>query len=142
MRAFEISIELLSLSKCKKSEEILKENDLYVITDQKDNLLEIIEEILIAGVKIIQHRFKRGTDQDHLQEAIQIKNLCESYNSLFIVNDRIDIALASNADGVHLGQDDLDLKTARKLLGYSKIVGISANTVSYTHLTLPTTEAV
>jgi len=46
---------------------------------------------------------------------------------LFIINDRIDIALASNADGIHLGQDDLDLKTARKLLGYSKIIGISAN---------------
>ena len=61
-----------------KSEEILKENDLYVITDQRDNLLEIIEDILIAGVKIIQHRFKTGTDQDHLQEAIQIKNLCKS----------------------------------------------------------------
>ena len=46
---------------------------------------------------------------------------------MFIVNDRIDIALASNADGIHLGQNDLDLKTARKLLGYSKIIGISAN---------------
>ena len=124
---YNIEIELLSYSKFKKSEEILKENDLYVITDQKDNLLEIIEEILIAGVRIIQYRFKTGTDQDHLQEAIQIKNLCKRYNSLFIVNDRIDIALASNADGIHLGQDDLDLKTARKLLGYSKIVGISAN---------------
>ena len=124
---YTIEIDLLSYSKFKKSEEILKENDLYVITDQKDNLLEIIEEILIAGVKIIQHRFKTGTDQDHLQEAIQIKNLCKRYNSLFIVNDRLDIALASNADGIHLGKDDLDLKTARKLLGYSKIIGISAN---------------
>ncbi|WP_288258080.1 thiamine phosphate synthase [uncultured Prochlorococcus sp.] len=124
---YTIEIDLLSYSKFKKSEEILKENDLYVITDQKDNLLEIIEEILIAGVRIIQYRFKTGTDQDHLQEAIQIKNLCKKYNSLFIVNDRIDIALASNADGIHLGQDDLDLKTARKLLGYSKIIGISAN---------------
>jgi len=46
---------------------------------------------------------------------------------LFIVNDRLDIALASNADGIHLGQDDLDLQTARNLLGYSKIIGISAN---------------
>ena len=111
-------IDLLSHSKFKKSEEILKENDLYVITDQKDNLLEILEEILIAGVRIIQHRFKKGTDQDHLQEAIQIKNLCKRYNSLFIVNDRIDIALASNADGIHLGP------------------------VSYTHLTLPTKRSV
>ncbi|MDC3092216.1 thiamine phosphate synthase [Prochlorococcus sp. AH-716-M18] len=124
---YTIEVDLLTLSKCKKSEKILKENDLYVITDQKNNLLEILEELLIAGVKIIQHRFKKGTDKDHLQEAIQIKNLCKKYNSLFIVNDRLDIALASNADGVHLGQDDLDLKTARKLLGWSKIIGITAN---------------
>ena len=124
---YSLEIELLRLSKYKRSEEILKENDLYVITDQKENLLEIIEAILIAGVKIIQYRFKTGTDKDHLQEAIQIKNLCKRYNSLFIVNDRVDIALASNADGVHLGQDDLDLKTSRKLLGYSKLIGISAN---------------
>ncbi len=124
---YTLEIDLLSLSKRKNSEEILKQNDLYVITDQKENLLEIIEEILLAGVKIIQHRFKTGTDKDHLEEAIQIKNLCKRYNSLFIINDRVDIALASNADGVHLGKDDLDLKTARKLLGYSKIIGISAS---------------
>ncbi len=124
---YNIEVELLSLSKCKKSEKILKENDLYVITDQKDNLLEIIEDILNAGVRIIQHRFKTGTDKDHLKEAIQIKNLCKRYNSLFIINDRLDIALASDADGIHLGQDDFDLKTARKLLGSSKIIGISAN---------------
>ena len=124
---YTLEVDLLSLSKHKKSKEILKENDLYVITDQKENLLEIIEEILIAGVRIIQHRFKMGTDKDHLQEAIQIKNLCKRYNSLLIINDRVDIALASDADGIHLGQDDLDLKTVRKLLGYSKIIGISAN---------------
>ena len=124
---YTLEIDLLNLSKYKDSGEILKENNLYVITDQKENLLEIIENILIAGVKIIQHRFKKGTDKDHVQEAIKIKNLCKRYNSLFIVNDRIDIALASNADGIHLGQDDLGLKTARKLLGYSKIIGISAN---------------
>jgi len=58
-------------------------------------------------VKIIQHRFKTGTDKDNLQEAIKIKNLCKKYKSLFIINDRLDIALASNADGIHLGQDDL-----------------------------------
>ena len=124
---YTLEIELLQLSKFKNSLKILRENDLYVITDQKENLLKIIEDILIAGVRIIQYRFKIGTDKDHLQEAIQIKNLCKKYNSLFIVNDRVDIALASNADGIHLGQDDLDLKTARNLLGYSKIIGISAN---------------
>jgi len=124
---YTLEIDLLSLNKRKNIEKILKDNDLYVITDQKKNLLGIIEEILIAGVKIIQHRFKNGNDKDHLKEAIQIKNLCKKYNSLFIINDRIDLALASNADGIHLGQDDLNLKTARKLLGYSKIIGISAN---------------
>ena len=124
---YTLEIELLRLSKRKKSGEIIKENDLYVITDQRENLLEKIEEILIAGVKIIQHRFKKGTDKDHLEEAIKIKNLCKRHNSLFIINDRIDIALASDADGIHLGKDDLELKTARKLLGHSKIIGISAN---------------
>ena len=124
---YTLEINLLNLSKNKNSEKILKENDLYVLTDHKENLLEILEEILIAGVKIIQHRFKKGTDKDHLHEAIQIKNLCKKYDSLFIINDRVDIALASDADGLHLGQGDLDIKTARKLLGYSKIIGISAN---------------
>ena len=107
---YTLEIDLISLCKRKKSGEILKTNDLYVITDQKENLLVIIEDLLIAGVKIIQHRFKKGTDKDHLKEAIQINNLCKRYNSLFIINDRVDIALASNADGIHLGQDDLDLK--------------------------------
>ncbi len=124
---YTLEIDILSLSKCKISEEILKKNDLYVITDHKENLIEIIEQLLIAGVKIIQHRFKTGNDKEYLEEAIHIKNLCKRYNSLFIINDRVDIALALNADGIHLGQDDLDLKTARKLLGYSKIIGISAN---------------
>ena len=124
---YTLEVELLNLSQRKDSEELIKENNLYAITDQKENLLKIIEDILIGGVKIIQHRFKKGNDKDHLEEAIKIKSLCKKYNSLFIVNDRIDIALASNADGIHLGQDDLDLKTARKLLGKSRIIGISAN---------------
>ena len=72
---YTLEIELLAFTKNKESGEILKENDLYVITDQKENLLEIIEAILIAGVKIIQYRFKTGTDKDHLQEAIKIKNI-------------------------------------------------------------------
>ncbi len=124
---YTLEIELLSQSKRESMKEILKKNNLYVITDQKENLMEILKDILKAGVKIIQHRFKEGTDKDHLKEAIKIKKLCKKYNSLFIINDRIDIALASNADGIHLGQDDLDITTARKLLGYSKIIGKSAN---------------
>ena len=70
--------------------------------------------------KGIQYRVKEGKDKDHLKEAIEIKCLCKEYNSLFIINDRIDIAIASNADGIHLGQDDLNIQTARNLLGKSK----------------------
>ena len=124
---YTLEVELLNFNTRQKSEKIIRENNLYAITDQKSDLIEKIEDILIGGVKIIQYRFKTGTDKDHLEEALRIKKLCKKYNSLFIVNDRVDIALASNADGIHLGQDDLDLKTARKILGNSKIIGISAN---------------
>ena len=124
---YTLEVELLNFNKRKKLEKIIRENDLYAITDQKSDIIEKIEDILIGGVKIIQYRFKTGRDKDHVEEAIRIKKLCKKYNSLFIVNDRVDIALASNADGIHLGQDDLDLKTARKILGNSKVIGISAN---------------
>ena len=124
---YTLEIELLNFNSRQKALKIIRENHLYTITNQKENLLEIIEDILIGGVKIVQYRFKEGNDKDHLNEAILINKLCKKYNSLFIVNDRIDIALASNADGIHLGQGDLDIKTARQILGDSKIIGISAN---------------
>ena len=124
---YTLEIELLDLNNRKEAQLIISENNLYSITDQRDNLLEMIEKILLGGVKIIQHRFKEGNDKDHFKEAIKIKSLCKKYNSLFIVNDRVDIAIASNADGVHIGQDDIDIITARKLLGISKIIGVSAN---------------
>ena len=124
---YTLEVELLNFNTRKKSEKIIRDNGLYAITDQNSDVLEKIEDILIGGVKLIQHRFKTGTDKNRLEEAIKIKKLCKKYNALFIVNDRVDIALASDADGIHLGKNDLDLKTARKLLGNSKIIGISAN---------------
>ncbi len=124
---YSLEIELINFSNRERSLSIIRKNNLYLITDNRENLLEIIERTLLGGVKIIQHRFKDGKDKDNLKKAIAINYLCKKYNSLFIVNDRVDIALASNADGVHLGQDDIDIKTARKLLGNSKIIGVSAN---------------
>tara|TARA_A100001388_G_scaffold271101_1_gene249429 strand:- start:139 stop:1191 length:1053 start_codon:yes stop_codon:yes gene_type:complete len=124
---YTLEIDLLNLNTHKEAKSIISENNLYSITDKRENLLEIIEKILLGGVKIIQHRFKGGIDKDHFKDAVKIKNLCKKYNSLFIVNDRVDIAIASNADGVHIGQDDIDIKTARKLLGCSKIIGVTAN---------------
>ena len=124
---YSLEIELLNINTRERSESIISENNLYLITDNRENLLDKIEKILLGGVKIIQHRFKYGKDKDNLKKAIEINYLCKRYNSLFIVNDRVDIAIASNADGVHLGQDDIDIITARKLLGNSKIIGVSAN---------------
>ena len=102
-------------------------NNVYFITPEDPNLLEIISEILEGGIKLIQYRFKKGDDKFHLQQAIEINKLCKKYQATFIINDRIDIALAANADGVHLGQNDLNIESARKLLGPTKIIGISAN---------------
>ena len=105
----------------------LNENDLYFITLDSDNLFEKIQHVLEGGVKIIQLRFKQGKDSDNLKFALKIRELCNNFGAIFLINDRIDIALACKADGVHLGQTDMDLKSARDILGFSKIIGISAS---------------
>ena len=69
---YTLEVELLNISIKKSSEKIIKENNLYAITNQREDLIEKIENILNAGVKIIQHRYKGGNDKDHLQEAIKI----------------------------------------------------------------------
>ena len=106
---------------------VLKENDLYFITIETKNLFEKIKNILEGGVKIIQLRCKQGKDSDNIKFALKVRELCDNYGALFLINDRVDIALACKADGVHLGQDDMDIKSARRILGFSKIIGISAN---------------
>ncbi len=124
---YSIEIELMK-TKCNKDlNEILLKNDLYLITNEKQDLILDIENLLIGGVKIIQHRFKDKDDSNNIKKAKIIRRLCNTHKALFIVNDRVDIALACEADGVHLGQNDLDLISARKILGFSKIIGISAN---------------
>ena len=124
---YQLEIYLLKqnskLSRIKK----LLDNNLYFITSNKSNLIEQVQMMLESGVRLIQHRFKNGSDIDNINIAIKLKKLCLEYDALFIVNDRIDIALASDADGVHLGQEDLKINYAKKLLGPSKIIGISAN---------------
>jgi thiamine-phosphate pyrophosphorylase len=80
--------------------------------------------LLKAGIKIIQYREKDAQTRAMYDEALKIKQLCRQYNALFIVNDRLDIALAVDADGVHVGQDDMPVRAVRKYLG-DKIVGVS-----------------
>lgn len=98
---------------------------LYLVTSPEPEILKVVEESLKGGLTLIQYRDKLGNDSDRLEKAHQICQLCHRYNALFIVNDRVDIALAVDADGVHLGQNDAPVAFAREILGNHKIVGRS-----------------
>ena len=124
---YKLEIVLLEAHSNYALRKILNENDLYFITLDTENLFEKIKNILEGGVKIIQLRFKHGNDSDNIKFAIKVRELCNNFGALFLINDRVDIALACKADGVHLGQDDMDIKSARTILGFSKIIGISAS---------------
>lgn len=94
-----------------------------------DNLLNAVEESLNGGTKLVQLREKNATTREFLELAVELKELCHRYNAKLLINDRIDIALAVDADGVHLGQTDIPADIARKILGEDKIIGISAQTI-------------
>lgn len=102
----------------------------YLVTDQFDysqeEFLNIIEESLKGGTTIVQIREKHSSTKDFLDLARKVKSITDKYDVPLIINDRIDIALAIDSAGVHLGQDDMPCKIARKLLGSDKIIGISA----------------
>lgn len=109
-----------------------KDRRLYLITDTDVSGLshiEAVREALSSGIKIIQLREKLLSKKDIYKEALVIRKLTRRYNAVFIVNDYIDIALAVDADGVHLGQDDMPLKEARKIIGRRKIIGISTHSL-------------
>ncbi|NPA12988.1 MAG: thiamine phosphate synthase [Aquificae bacterium] len=105
---------------------------LYLITDEKipfNQLLKAVEQALKNGITVLQYRAKEKTSKEMYQEAVALKKLCHRYNVPFIVNDRVDIALSVDADGVHLGQDDLDVEVARGLLGWDKVIGLSTKNI-------------
>jgi thiamine-phosphate diphosphorylase len=85
----------------------------------------IVEAALESGVRVVQVREKGGSARRALEIALAVRRLTRRFDALMIVNDRIDIALAADADGVHLGQDDMPLATARRLLGESALIGLS-----------------
>lgn len=91
--------------------------------------VEIAQAVLEAGGRILQLRDKRACDRDLVQTGIRLRELTRAYKALLIVNDRVDVALAVEADGVHLGQEDMPLLIARRLMGEGAIIGISAETV-------------
>lgn len=89
--------------------------------------LECVKEMIKGGIKIIQYRDKNKSINEKLKEALEIKKLCKENNVLFIINDHIDVALLVDADGVHVGQDDLDPRYVRQLIGDNKIIGLSTH---------------
>ena len=97
----------------------------YLVTSPSEKLLSVVEASLQGGLSIVQYREKSADDMTRLQIAQQLKALCQQYGALFIINDRVDLALAVDADGVHLGQQDLPIATARQLLGSHYIIGRS-----------------
>lgn len=105
---------------------------LYAVTDRSwlgdRTLADQVEESLKGGATFIQLREKDLDFDDFVKEARAIKKLTDAYNIPFVINDAVDVALAVDADGVHVGQDDLDAGELRKLLG-DKIIGVSADTV-------------
>lgn len=105
--------------------QLLQSAKLYLVTSPMDNLLTTVESALQGGLTLVQYRHKDNHDLVKLKEAYKLKQLCQKYESLFIINDRIDLAIAVNADGVHLGQTDFPVGLARQMLGQSKIIGKS-----------------
>lgn len=97
----------------------------YLVTSPVADLLGVVESALQGGIAIVQYREKAANDDERLRIACQMRDLCHHYNALFIVNDRVDIAAAADADGVHLGQQDLPMAAARQILGPDKLVGRS-----------------
>ena len=106
---------------------------LYAVTDSHwlngRTLYEVVKESLDGGATFIQLR-EKNLDQEHfLEEAKELKKLCAEYNVPFVINDNVDIALEIDADGVHVGQSDMEAGDVRAKLGSDKIIGVSAQTV-------------
>lgn len=107
---------------------------LYLVTDtdmcKRENLLDVTEKAIKGGVTMVQLREKDISSREFYTEAIEMKKLCQRYSVPLIINDRMDIALAADADGLHIGQSDIPIDAARKVMGENKIIGVSAGNVT------------
>ena len=108
----------------------LKDCKIYLVTDEKacleKDFYSCIEEAIKGGVKIVQLREKNISTKDFYEKALKVKEICKNYGVLFIINDRLDIAQAVGADGVHLGQSDMPIEEARKILKDKFLIGATA----------------
>jgi thiamine-phosphate pyrophosphorylase len=105
---------------------------LYLVTDKSDDVekfLKTIEEAIKGGVSVVQIREKTADTLDFYNLALKVKEITEKHNVPLIINDRVDVALAVDAEGVHVGQSDMPCDVTRALVGPDKIVGVSAATI-------------
>lgn len=105
---------------------------LYLVTDNSDDVekfLNTIEEAIKGGTTVVQIREKTADTLDFYNLALKVKEITTKYNVPLIINDRVDVALAIDADGVHVGQSDMPCEVTRKLIGDDKILGVSAATI-------------
>ena len=103
--------------------------DFYMVTDytlSKNGIISDVENALRAGCNILQYREKHKSTKDMIIEAKHVKQICEG-KATFLINDRIDVALAVDADGVHIGKEDMPFETVRLLLGKDKIIGLTVH---------------
>jgi thiamine-phosphate pyrophosphorylase len=108
-------------------QQLLQQSRLYLVTSPTDNLFTTVEAALQAGLTLVQYRDKTADDSVRLSHAHKLCQLCRQYGALFIVNDRVDLAVAVDADGVHLGQDDIPISLARQLVGSQRLIGRSTH---------------
>jgi len=111
----------------------LQRSRLYLVTSPTDTLFTTVNAALQAGLTLVQYRDKTADDAIRLSNAQKLCQLCRQYGALFIVNDRVDLAVAVDADGVHLGQDDLPIAVARRLVGSQRLIGRSTHKVDDLH---------
>ncbi len=110
---------------------VLMRSPLYAIADTvgrpgvRYDLL--VQSLCVGGASLVQLRAKGESSQEFLRIASEVKRICSNHGVTLIINDRLDICLATNAEGVHLGQEDLPIKVARKLLGDRKVIGVSTH---------------
>jgi len=120
-RVYTLESDLLAY---RRYQQLLR-SQLYLVTSGRENLFAVVEAALQGGLTLVQYRDKTAADSAKLTNVRKLCEICHRYGALLIVNDRVDLAIAADADGVHLGQEDVPVVEARRLLGPGRIIGRS-----------------
>jgi thiamine-phosphate pyrophosphorylase len=109
------------------AQQVLAQCRLYLVTSPHPNLVEVVEQALFGGVRLVQLREKTSNDREIMRLGRALRKLCTDHGALFILNDRPDLALALECDGVHVGQEDAGVALARRILGADAVIGRSTH---------------